>query len=97
MGKVALPFLKDGLEQAKAYGKSEALKMAHTATMLADGVRKGKVDLDEAKFVLEMQKNASKSILLTIKGLGIVSVENAINGAMGVLRKSIETAFGVAL
>jgi hypothetical protein len=34
---------------------------------------------------------------LTIKGLGIVAVENAINGAMDVLRKAVETATGVAL
>ena len=47
--------------------------------------------------MLEVQKNASRSILLTIKGLGIVSVENAINGAMGVLRKSIEKATGITI
>jgi hypothetical protein len=65
--------------------------------MLAEGVAKGQIDEEEARLVLEVQKNASRSILLTIKGLGIVSVENAINGAMGVLRKSIEKATGIAI
>lgn len=97
MGKVALPFLKGGAGKAKDYGKAEAEKMARTALMLAEGVAKGQVDEEEARLVLEVQKNASRSILLTIKGLGIVSVENAVNGAMGVLRKSIEKATGIAL
>jgi transposase len=97
MGKAALPFLEAGAGKAKEYGKAEAEKMAQTALMLAKGVATGQIDEEEARLVLEVQKNASRSILLTIKGLGIVAVENAVNGAMDVLRSAIEKATGVAL
>lgn len=97
MGKAALPFLKAGAKQAKDYGKAEADKIARTAVLLATGVAKGTIDEDEARLVLDVQKNASRSILLTITGLGIVAVENSINAAMAVLKRAIETATGVVL
>ncbi len=97
MGKAALPHLKGGAAKAKDFGKAEADKMARTAVMLAEGVAKGTIDKDEAQLVLDVQKNASRSVLLTIKGLGIVSVEKAINAAMGVLLKAIKQAVGVVL
>jgi hypothetical protein len=97
MGKAALPFLKAGADQARTYGKAEAEKIAKTATMLAAGIAKGTIDELEAQLVLDVQKNASRSILLTIKGLGILAVENAINAAMQVLREGIKAATGVAL
>lgn len=97
MGKAALPLLKDGAKKAKEYGKAEAEKIARTAQLLADGIRKGTIDEDEARLVLDVQKNASRSILLTITGLGIVAVENAINAALAVLKQGIETATGIVL
>jgi hypothetical protein len=97
MGKAALPFLKAGAAQARDYGKAEAEKMARTAVMLAAGIKKGTIDATEAKLVLDVQKNASRAILLTIQGLGIVAVENAVNAAMNVLRQGIATAVGVSL
>ena len=97
MGKAAIPHLKGGAAKAKVFGKVEADKMARTAMMLATGVAAGKIDQEEARLVLEVQKNASRSVLLTIKGLGIVAVENAINAAVGVLMKAVQTATGVLL
>ena len=97
MGKAALPFLRAGAARARDYGRAEAEKMARTAVLLAKGIAAGKIDADEAQLVLDVQKNASRTILLTIKGLGIVAVEKAINAALDVLRKGIEQAFDVAL
>jgi hypothetical protein len=97
MGKAALPHLKGGAAKAKEFGKAEADKMARTAQMLAEGVLKGTIDKDEAQLILDVQKNASRSVLLTIKGLGIVAVENAVNAAMDVMLKAIKKTIGVAL
>ena len=97
MGNVAIPHLKGGAAKAREFGKVEADKMARTALMLATGVAAGKIDQDEAKLVLEVQKNASRSVLLTIKGLGIVAVENAINAAVRVLLKAVQKATGILL
>ena len=97
MGNAALPHLKGGAAKAKEFGKAEADKMARTAVMLAEGVVKGTIDKDEAQLILDVQKNASRSVLLAIKGLGIVAVEKAVNAAMDVLLKAIKKATGIAL
>jgi hypothetical protein len=97
MGKAALPHLKAGAERARAYGKVEADKIARTAALLANGIKRGTIDAEEAQLVLDVQKNASRSILLTIQGLGIVAVENAINAAMAILRDGVKAATGIAL
>jgi hypothetical protein len=97
MGNAALPHLKAGAAKARDFGRAEADKMARTAIMLADGIARGTIDEEEAQLVLDVQKNASRSVLLTIQGLGILAVENAINAAMNVLRQTIEAATGIAL
>ena len=97
MGEAAVPHLEEGAEKAKAFGRHEADKMARTAMMLAEGVTSGQVDADEAKLILEVQKNASRSVLLTVQGLGIVAVEQAVNAAMTVLMTAVQRATGVLL
>ncbi len=97
MGKAALPHLKGGAAKAKEFGRAEADKMARTALMLAEGVAKGTIDKEEAQLILDVQRNASRSVLLTIKGLGIIAVENAVNAAMEVLLGAIKKTLGVAL
>jgi hypothetical protein len=41
-----------------------------------------------------MQKNAMRSVMLAVEGLGIIAVEAAINSALGVVRKTVNTALG---
>lgn len=97
MGKAALPYLKAGAAKAREFGLHEADKLVRTAVMLAEGVAKGTIDEAEAKLVLDVQRTASRSVLLTIQGLGIVAVENALNAALAVLRQGIQIAIGVTL
>ena len=44
-----------------------------------------------------MQKNASRSVLLTVEGLGILAVEEAINAALDVIKGAANKAIGFAL
>lgn len=97
MGKAALPHLKGGASKAKKFGKAEADKLARTAVMLAKGVAKGEIDKGEAQLILDVQKNAARSVLLTIEGLGILAVERSINAAMDVLKATIQKVIKVAL
>jgi hypothetical protein len=43
---------------------------------------------------MDLQHNASRAVLLTIKGLGIIAVEGAINAALDVVRDTINSAVG---
>lgn len=39
-----------------------------------------------------MQKSASRSVLLTVKGLSLLAAEEAINAALAVVRTVVNTA-----
>jgi hypothetical protein len=96
MGEAAIPLLKKKGSKVKRYAHAEFKKLADTGVMLAQGVADGTVDLEEAKLVLEVQKHAARSVLLTIEGLGILAVEAAINAAVGVMVGALKKAFKLA-
>ena len=52
---------------------------------------------EKAKLHLDIQKNASKMIMLTLEGLGIVAVEAAINAALKIIKDTVNTALGFTL
>jgi hypothetical protein len=54
----------------------------------------GKITEQEAAYLMDLQRNASRTVLLTIEGLGILAVEEAINAALAVVRDTINAALG---
>ena len=44
-----------------------------------------------------MQKNATKTVFLTVEGLGILAVEAAMNAALKTIRDAVNTAVGFVL
>jgi len=55
------------------------------------------IDVEEAKLQLDIQKQAARSILLTIDGLGALAVEAAINTALSVAKDAVNSALGFVL
>ena len=49
---------------------------------------------EEANILITMHKRSMTTVLLTIKGLGLLAIEAAINAALGVARDTINTAIG---
>lgn len=54
----------------------------------------GKIIEDDARDLIDMQKNAMKTKLLKIEGLQILACENALNAALGVVRVTVNKAIG---
>ncbi len=44
-----------------------------------------------------MQLNASKAVLLTIEGIGLLAAEAAVNAVLDVIKDSVNTALGFAI
>jgi hypothetical protein len=44
-----------------------------------------------------MQKNSALAVLLTVQGLGLLTVESAINAALGAVKETVNTALGFLL
>jgi hypothetical protein len=54
----------------------------------------GTITEEQALLMIDLQKNALKTLLLTEKGLGLLTVQNVINAALGVVRQAVNTAIG---
>jgi hypothetical protein len=93
----ALPILKERTEDASAYADMEFKKIAQTLASITEQFAAGQLSEHQARLLMAMQKNASQSVMLTLEGLGLLSVELAINAALDVVRGTVNRAIGFAL
>jgi hypothetical protein len=97
MASAAQSSFKKKWPQVKEYAQAEARKTAETLAMIERLTLAGDISPEEARIHLRMQKNSSMAVMLAIQGLGILAVEDAINAALGAVRKTVNTALGFAL
>ena len=83
--------------KVKTYAEAEFKKLAETLAMIEKLRLTGQITAEEADLHLQIQKNAARAVLLTLKGLGLLMVEEAINSALKVVKKAVNTAVGFAL
>ncbi|MFV5212767.1 hypothetical protein ACLIIZ_03450 [Azonexus caeni] len=79
--------------EIREYGESEAKKLVMIEALQASG----KITPAQAALHLEIQKNACRSVLLTLEGLGLLAVEAALDAALDVVRETVNGALGFAL
>jgi endonuclease III-like uncharacterized protein len=60
-------------------------------------LKDGTVTNEQAALLLDMQKNASRSALLAIQGIGLVTAQNILNGALGAVAATVNKALGFTL
>ena len=57
----------------------------------------GTITTPQANLLLDMQKNALKTVLLSEEGLGLLAAEAAINAVLDAVKTAVNTALGFAL
>lgn len=87
----------DEWPEIREYAQAEANKLAQTLAMIEALKAAGKINEQQAELHLQIQKNAMRSVLLTLEGLGMLAVENAINAALLVVKDTVNTALGFRL
>ncbi len=92
-----LGVLQQNYPNIQSYATSEAAKLAHSLAQIVELKLAGQINDGEASLLLEMQKNATRAVFLSIEGMGLLMAEQAINAALGVVRDAINTAIGFAL
>lgn len=97
MTEAAKGKLKDHWPEVKEFARAEARKTAETLSMIERLTLLGEMNLKQAKALLQMQKNSALAVLLTVEGLGLLTVEAAINAALGSVKDTVNTALGFAL
>jgi hypothetical protein len=104
VGKLAVKMIQafessliDTWPEVKEYAETEAKKMAESFVMIEKLILLDKINEEQARIHFQIQHNATRMVLLTIEGLGIIAVEQAINAALDVLKDTINTALDFTL
>ena len=81
----------------KDYAETETKKIAESIAAIERMKLAGKITEEKARLQIDIQKNATRTVLLTVEGIGIVSAEQAINAALNVVRDTVNKAIGWTL
>lgn len=80
----------------KDYAEGEGKKLANSLAQIVKLRATGQITNDECYILLEMQKNTARAVLLAMKGMFLLLVEQAINAAIGAVRDVVNKAIGFA-
>lgn len=83
--------------RARDFADAEFRKLALSLRDIAALAAQGKVNRTQARSLLAIHRNTTRMVLLTVKGLGRIAVDNAINAALGAAAKLVNSAAGFAL
>jgi hypothetical protein len=97
MLKAARESLEKDWPKAKDYAEPELKKLAQSLVDIAKLTALGKVNPQQAAGLLQIHRNATMTVLLTIEGLGLIAVENALNSALSAVRQLVNAAAGIRL
>jgi hypothetical protein len=97
MSDSAFAILKGKAPSIGGYVQGECAKIAQTFVTIEAGVQAGEISQEEAAVLLDMQRSATRTVLLSAEGLGMLAVEQAINAALDVVKSAVNGALGFAL
>jgi hypothetical protein len=93
----AFPILQQDAPQIGAFAEGEFKKIAQQLLTIETELASGQINADEANILIEMQKSASRTVLLTAKGLSLLTVEKALNAALAVAKTIVGGALAAIL
>lgn len=86
--------LNNQWKDVKPYAEKEFKSYADNVQMIVQMKLEGTINEEQARLQMTIQKNSITIVLLTIEGLGIIAVEQAINAAISIVKNTINTAIG---
>lgn len=89
--------LGSSFKKVKPFAEHEFKQFAENTLFLAKLKLTGVIENDEFKSRMELQKLAMSNVLLAIKGIGIVTAQNLVNGVLDIVGKAIKKAINIAI
>ena len=83
--------------KAKDFARPELQRLARSLVDIAKLVATDKVTKQQARSLVAIHQNTTRGVFLTLEGLGIIAVENALNAAIGAVRSTVNGAVKFAL
>lgn len=86
--------VEDKWPDIRLYAETEAKKLAQTLVLIEKLKVSGQITKKQADILLDMQKQTSRVVLLTIEGLTLLGSEAAINAAIKSVRDTVNNSIG---
>lgn len=97
MFEAAWKVLKEKAPDVEAYAAGEFKKIAQTVATIEAARLRGQIAPEQAQLLFDMQKSATRSVLLCSSGMELLAAEAAINAAIAAAKPFINSALGFAL
>jgi hypothetical protein len=95
--KKMIAILTGAGKDVASYAEAEAKKLATSAVEIAALRAAGTIDDEEMRLHLDIQKHASRAVLMAVKGVGLLAAEQAINAGLQVILGAVRRATGLNL
>jgi hypothetical protein len=89
--------LKERAPDVRTYAEGEFKKIAQTVATIELARIRGQITAEQAALLLDMQKSATRSVLLCSSGMELLAAESALNAALAAARPVVNDALGFAL
>ena len=83
--------------EVKNFAKSETKKFVSDMAEIALWKTNGEITEEEAVSLANLHKRSMKMVFTALEGISLAMAEKAINAAIDVIRKAINTAIGFAI
>jgi phage protein D len=97
MALAASGVFKERWPSVSAFVEGAFQNLAGAAADIEQKFRAGEISQDEARILLDMQRDAASTVLLAAKGMTQLMTEQAINAALDVVKNTLNAALGIAL
>lgn len=97
MLEAAKAVFDDKWPDVKKFAESEAKKFATNMAEIQLWKATGEISEDEAISLSKLHQRSMKMVFTALEGIGLAMAEKAINAALDVIRKTINTAIGWAI
>jgi hypothetical protein len=84
-------------QEVRPFAELEFRHFTENLSLISELHDGGKITDEEARLQMNIQKDAARSVLASIEGIRLVTVENALNAALSVIRTPVNKALGWAL
>ena len=75
----------------RALAEVELRKLAQTLLDVQGLVETGAIDQKRARLLVQMQQNTARSVLATVRGLGVLAAEQATEAAIGSVARLVNS------
>ena len=89
--------LSGSWQSVASLAAGEAQKLAQTLINIESMASAGTVTQAQAGILLDMQRHATRAVLLSVEGIGILIAEQALDAGLNAVGQTVDKAVGFAL